>query len=200
MNRPGVRGRLFALLSPQRQLLGVGLASAMIGSVLDGTTAVLLIPILKLQFNGSFSLGGGSSLLERFLGVVLAPIIADVPREVATLRLVLLFLTALALKILASYTAAYLSVLVQEGVVKALRLRLWQHLLRLDLSVFQRTRGGSVAIWVPRGASGSSFMPEARIAGSRATYIQIHITSDHATSAITGPSICTATSMGSPRS
>jgi hypothetical protein len=58
------------------------------------------------------------------------------------------------------------------------------------------TRGGSVAICVPRGASGSSVMPEARIAGSRAAYIQIHMTSDHATSAITGPSICTATFMG----
>ena len=35
--------------------------------------------------------------------------------------------------------------LVQEGMVKDLRVRLYAHLLRLDLSVMQRTRGGQLA-------------------------------------------------------
>ena len=173
MNRPGVRARLFALLSPQRRLLSVGLASALIGSVLDGATAVLLIPILKLQFNGNFNIGGGSSVLERFLGVVLAPVLADVSREVATLRLVLLFLTALALKILASYAAAYISVLVQEGVVKALRLRLWRHLLRLDLSVFQRTRGGQLTTALVSDADQVKQVVVAVLAGFFQNFISI---------------------------
>lgn len=173
MNRPDVRARLVALLSPQRRLLSVGLASALIGSVLDGATAVLLIPILKLQFNGNFTIGGGSSLLERFLGVVLAPVLADVSREVATLRLVLLFLTALALKILASYAAAYISVLVQEGVVKALRLRLWRHLLRLDLSVFQRTRGGQLTTALVSDADQVKQVVVAVLAGFFQNFISI---------------------------
>ncbi|MES2304459.1 MAG: ABC transporter ATP-binding protein [Gemmatimonadota bacterium] len=140
-----MRTRLFALLRPQRRLFIVGLGAALVGSVLDGATAALLIPILKLQFPGNDSFGGSNTWLGRTLGRVLGPIVDGVPRDVATLRLVGIFLGALAVKIVATYVAAYLSVLVQEGVVKDLRVRLWQHLLRLDLGVFQRTRGGQLA-------------------------------------------------------
>ena len=145
MHRPGVRSRLFGLLRPQRRLLTVGLLAALIGSVLDGATAALLIPILKLRFEGSISFGSSDSWLGRVLGRLLGPLIDGVSADVATLRLVGLFLAALAIKIIASYAAAYLSVLVQEGMVKELRVRLWRHLLRLDLGVFQRSRGGQLA-------------------------------------------------------
>ena len=144
MIRRGVRSRLFALLRPQRRLFATGLGAALIGSVLDGATAVLLIPILKLQFEGSISFGNGKTWLGRALARLLGPLIDGVSPEVATLRLVALFLAALAIKIIASYVAGYISVLVQEGLVKELRVRLWRHLLRLDLGVFQRTRGGQL--------------------------------------------------------
>ncbi|MEO5824257.1 MAG: ABC transporter ATP-binding protein, partial [Gemmatimonadales bacterium] len=62
-----------------------------------------------------------------------------------TRNLVLLFLGALLIKNVASYVAAYVSVLVQEGLVRDLRQRLYRHLLRLELTVFQRTRGGQLA-------------------------------------------------------
>ncbi|MEO5798805.1 MAG: ABC transporter transmembrane domain-containing protein, partial [Gemmatimonadales bacterium] len=140
-----MRTRLFALLRPQRRLFLVGLVAALVGSILDGATAALLIPILKLQFPGNDSFAGSNTWLGRTLGQVLGPIVDGVPRDVATLRLVGIFLGALAIKIVATYIAAYLSVLVQEGVVKDLRVKLWQHLLRLDLGVFQRTRGGQLA-------------------------------------------------------
>lgn len=145
IRRAGVRTRLFALLLPQRALLVAGLVAALIGSALNGATAALLIPILRLRFGGGTALAGGSTLLERILDYLLEPLIGGVPPEVAIVRLVLLFLGALAVKIIASYLAAYLSVLVQEGVAKELRVGLWQHLLRLELNVFQRTRGGQLA-------------------------------------------------------
>ncbi|MEP6591159.1 MAG: ABC transporter ATP-binding protein [Gemmatimonadota bacterium] len=145
MNRPGVRRRLFSLLRPQRGLFTAGLCAALVGSILDGATAALLIPILKLQFHQGPGFGEGNSRLERWLSALLGPLVEGVPPAVATLRLVLVFLAALSIKIVASYLAGYISVLVQEGVVKELRLRLWRHLLRLDLGVFQRTRGGQLA-------------------------------------------------------
>jgi len=58
---------------------------------------------------------------------------------------VALFLGAVFLKTLASYLSAYLSMLVQENMVKDLRIRLYGHLLRLDLGAMQRSRGGQLA-------------------------------------------------------
>lgn len=145
MHRAGVRARLVGLLRPKRKLFLFGLLAALVGSVLDGATAALLIPILKLQFPGDATFGASNTWLGRTLGRWLGPVVDGVPRDVATLRLVGIFLAALAVKIVATYIAAYISVLVQEGVVKELRVKLWQHLLRLDLGVFQRTRGGQLA-------------------------------------------------------
>jgi len=76
-------------------------------------------------------------------GGVLGPFVG--PGNDTTRNLVLLFLGALFVKNLAHYAAAYCSVLVQEGLVRDLRRRLYRHLLRLELNVFQRTRGGQLA-------------------------------------------------------
>jgi subfamily B ATP-binding cassette protein MsbA len=59
--------------------------------------------------------------------------------------LVVLFFAAIALKNITLYLSSYVSVLVQEGMVRDLRVRLYQHLLGLGLDVMQRTRGGHLA-------------------------------------------------------
>jgi subfamily B ATP-binding cassette protein MsbA len=112
------------------------------------TAAILVLdPLLKKLFSAGVA-PGGDSPLERAIARVVAPIVRDVPPGTAMLRLVLLFLAATLVKIVAGYASAYLSVLVQEGTARDLRTRLWAHLMRLDLAVFQRTRGGQVAAGV----------------------------------------------------
>jgi subfamily B ATP-binding cassette protein MsbA len=116
---------------------------AFIGSVLDAVTIVLLIPLLKQLFGTAGPLGTGTRL-EETIGSLLGPLLRGQPASVQTFRLVMLFLGAVLIKNLAVYLSAYCSVLVQEGVVKDLRMQLYSHLLHLDLNVMQSTRGGQI--------------------------------------------------------
>jgi ABC-type multidrug transport system fused ATPase/permease subunit len=112
------------------------------------TVAILLLdPLLKQLFDKGLT-AGGPSRLEAIIQQAVAPLVAGPSAGAVMLRLVVLFLAATLVKILAGYVSAYLSVLVQEGVARDLRTRLWSHLMRLELSVFQRTRGGQVATGV----------------------------------------------------
>jgi len=123
------------------------MALAFVASILDVCTIVLLIPLLQKLFNTAGALAGGGAppYLVTTVHRLLEPLTVGQPDGVVIFRLVLLFLGAVLLKNAASYTSAYLSVLVQEGMVKDLRIRLYRHLLALDLSVMQRTRGGQIA-------------------------------------------------------
>jgi subfamily B ATP-binding cassette protein MsbA len=125
-------------------VFGAGLGLAGLASALDAATVVLLIPLLRQLFHTAGALSGGT-WLEAHLQPVLQFLIGNATGTAATVRLVLLFLAALLAKNIAVYVSAYLSVLAQEGMVKDLRTRLWNHLLRLDLSAMQRTRGGQLA-------------------------------------------------------
>lgn len=121
------------------------MALAFVASVLDAATVMLLVPLLKQLFGNAGPLSMGGTLLERGIGWLLGPLLNGVPSSVATFRLVLLFIGTVLVKNIAVYVSAYCSVLVQEGMVKDLRMRLYAHLLRLDLNVMQRTRGGQIA-------------------------------------------------------
>jgi ATP-binding cassette, subfamily B, bacterial MsbA len=136
-----VRARLFGLLRPRTGLFVAGLLGALVTAVLDGALLVLLDPLLAVLFPGTGGLGDAAGADQR-LDAWLAPL-REGPDAVR--RLVLAFLIALAVKNVASYASAYCSVLVQEGVVRDLRTALYRHLLRVDLAVFQRTRGGQLA-------------------------------------------------------
>jgi subfamily B ATP-binding cassette protein MsbA len=125
-------------------MLAAAFAAAAIASVLDTATVLFLDPLLKQLF-GEGVLAGGASVLERLIPRLLEPLVGGLPPEVVTLRLVLLFVAVLAAKIVVTYLSAYCSVLVQEGMARDLRVRLWRHLMQLDLAIFQRTRGGQLA-------------------------------------------------------
>lgn len=111
--------------------------------MVDGLAIIFLNPLLTHLFGAEGALGRTNTALDRWLGVILDPVIGAGTH--VTRNLVLLFLGALLVKNIASYVSAYVSVLVQEGLVRDLRQRLYRHLLRLDLTVFQRTRGGQLA-------------------------------------------------------
>lgn len=110
--------------------------------MLDALAIGFLNPLLNHLFGDRSTLTGGSTRLDGVLATIAGPFVGA---ESAARDLVLLFLGALVVKNLASYASAYCSVVVQEGLVRDLRRRLYAHLLRLELSVFQRTRGGQLA-------------------------------------------------------
>ncbi|HRP07597.1 MAG TPA: ABC transporter ATP-binding protein [Gemmatimonadales bacterium] len=124
--------------------MGLAFLGALVAAVMQAASLLALDPLLKQLFGSGISSGGGS-LLERIIERVIGPLVAGRDQGEAMFRLVLLFLAAMLIKVIAQYGSAYASVLVQEGMARDLRTRLWRHLLRLDLGVFQRTRGGQVA-------------------------------------------------------
>ncbi len=132
-------------MRPYAAVFSGGMGLAFVASVLDTGTVVLLIPLLKQLFGTAGALAGGNTHLEDGLHRLLGPLIDGESHGVVISRLVLLFLAAVFIKNIASYISAYLSVLVQEGIARDLRVRLYRHLLRVDLNVMQRTRGGQLA-------------------------------------------------------
>ncbi len=122
----------------------VGFLAAAVASVLQGASILILDPLLKELFGTGLGVGGGS-WLERTLPRLLAPVLDGAHGGEVARRLILLFLAVLGIKVVAGYVSAYLSIIAQENVARDLRSRLWHRLLRLDLNVFQQTRGGQVA-------------------------------------------------------
>jgi ATP-binding cassette, subfamily B, bacterial MsbA len=140
----GTTRRLLETARPYRGLFLLGLLSTLLASLLDGVTIVVLIPLLKALFGTAGVLAGQSSLLERISDRALAPLVSGIAPPAAAFRLVLVLLAGLLLKNALQYSANQLSVAVQEGIVRELRVRLYRHLLRLDLGFFQRTRAGQL--------------------------------------------------------
>lgn len=123
----------------------MGFGAALFGGVFDAIALVTLQPLFGALFpSSSDALPGGSVQLQVWLTRVLGPVVDGQAASVVVQRLVVIFIGALALKNFFNYVSAYLSVKVQEGMVRDLRARLFAHLLRLDLGVFQRTRGGQL--------------------------------------------------------
>ena len=136
--------RLLQLTRPYRGPLALGLLTTFFASLLDGFTLVILIPLLKHLFGTTGALRAGSSQLEAFVDRLTEPLVAGVSAGQAAGRLVVLLVLGLLLKNALSYAASQISVGVQEGLVRDLRTRVFDHLLTLDLGYFQRTRAGAL--------------------------------------------------------
>jgi ATP-binding cassette, subfamily B, bacterial MsbA len=136
--------RLLQLVRPYRGLLGLGLATTFLASLLDGFTLVILIPLLKHLFGTAGELRTGSTRLEALVDRAVEPLIAGLSPGQAAARLVVLLALCLLLKNVMGYASAQISVRAQEGLVRDLRSRLFAHLLTLELSFFQRTRAGQL--------------------------------------------------------
>ena len=132
--------RLLRLTRPYRGLLALGLVTTFLASLLDGFTLVILIPLLKHLFGTTGALRAGSTQLEAFVSRLTEPLVAGATAGQAAGRLVVLLVVGLLLKNALGYAASQISVGVQEGLVRDLRTRIFDHLLTLDLGYFQRTR------------------------------------------------------------
>ncbi|HUQ14760.1 MAG TPA: ABC transporter ATP-binding protein [Gemmatimonadales bacterium] len=136
--------RLLRLVRPYWGLLAAGLAVTFLASVLDGFVLVVLIPLLKNLFGTAGELHTGSTQLEAMVDRILAPLVAGLPPAEAAGRLVVVLVVGLLIKNSLSYLSSQVTVRAQEGLVRDLRTRLFDHLLTLDLGFFQRTRAGQV--------------------------------------------------------
>ncbi|HWB41657.1 MAG TPA: ABC transporter transmembrane domain-containing protein, partial [Gemmatimonadales bacterium] len=136
--------RLLRLVRPYWGLLAAGLVVTTVASVLDGFVLVILIPLLKNLFGTAGELRAGSTELEALVDRLVQPLVAGLSPAEAAGRLVVVLVAGLLLKNTLSYLSSQITVRAQEGLVRDLRTRLFDHLLSLDLGFFQRTRAGQV--------------------------------------------------------
>ena len=134
--------RLLGLLRPYSLQFGATIVATVISSVLDGFTFVLLIPFLRTLFGNAALPTEGGTKVEAVLNKIAGPFLQAGSPEIALRNVVIILLVALLLKNLTSYLASVGSVAIQEGVVRDLRVRLFDHLQTLPLGYFQRTRAG----------------------------------------------------------
>jgi hypothetical protein len=102
--------RLLGLVKPYRVLLGVGLVTTFLASLLDGFTLVILIPLLKHLFGTAGVLRTGSTRLEAFVDRMVEPLVAGATPGQAAARLVVVLVVGLVLKNVLSYASTQISV------------------------------------------------------------------------------------------
>lgn len=136
--------RLLDTLRPWSGLFVLGLGTAVLASVFDGLTIVVLIPFLKQLFGTAGELDRVPTRLEHWVDAFLAPALSGKTATAAAVTLMLILIGALLLKNIMVYTTAQTSIRIQEGVVRDLRRRLFDHLLVVDLGFFQQTRVGQL--------------------------------------------------------
>ncbi|HUF35754.1 MAG TPA: ABC transporter ATP-binding protein [Gemmatimonadales bacterium] len=141
---PRAELRLLRMVRPYRGLLALGLVTTFLASLLDGLVLVVLIPLLKHLFGTAGQLRAGSTQLEALVHRLVEPLVAGLSPGGAAARLVVVLVLGLVLKNLVSYASTQITVRAQEGLVRDLRIRVFDHLLTLDLGFFQRTRAGAL--------------------------------------------------------
>jgi subfamily B ATP-binding cassette protein MsbA len=134
--------RLLQLLRPYSFLFAVAILATVVASVLDGFTVALLIPFLRTLFGQQALAPAGGSAIQAVLARLTGTLITAGAPQAALRNVVVVLLVALVLKNAAEYAAAYWNVVIQESVVRDLRVRLFSHLQALPLGYFQRTRVG----------------------------------------------------------
>jgi subfamily B ATP-binding cassette protein MsbA len=136
--------RLLRMVRPYRGLLALGICTTFLASVLDGLVLIVLIPLLRHLFGTSGDLRPGSTQLEALVNRIVEPLVAGLSPGAAAGRLVVVLVLGLLLKNTLTYASTQITVRAQEGLVRDLRVRLFNHLLTLDLGFFQRTRAGAL--------------------------------------------------------
>jgi ATP-binding cassette, subfamily B, bacterial MsbA len=134
--------RLLHLLRPYTLLFTAAILATVVASVLDGFTIALLIPFLRTLFGESALAGAGGSAVQGALARLTGALVTAATPAAALRNVVVVLLVALVLKNAAEYASAYWNVVIQESVVRDLRMRLFRHLQVLPLGYFQRTRAG----------------------------------------------------------
>ncbi len=138
-----VYGRLWPYVRPHRGRMIGAVAANIASAVLDAFSLALLIPFLNTLFDQPpITVGGNklSTVLSKTIGFLLDP--GD---KMGSLRNVIFIVIALILlKNFLSWIAGQLGASLQEYVTRDLRNAVYDHIVHLPLSFFQRTKTGQI--------------------------------------------------------
>jgi subfamily B ATP-binding cassette protein MsbA len=130
-------------LRPYTGRFGFSMFLGIVGSVLEGSIFLMLIPFLRAVFGESIlSQAGGKA--EQLLNRVLGPLLQSASQERAFAIVVALILVTVMLKNLCVYFSRLYGLGAQELIVCDMRAALYAHLQGMRLDYFQRTRGGQL--------------------------------------------------------
>jgi subfamily B ATP-binding cassette protein MsbA len=137
--------RVLSYLSPHlAALAGAGVATFAFAA-LDASTYVLLIPFVDALFAAGLSGGGDPDLMSRLLDATVYRVV-DIQGDAlqAVQGIIVLIVVVFVLKNVFDFARTYLVAWVEQSVTRDLRNEVYDHVLRLDLSFFGRTRVGQI--------------------------------------------------------
>ena len=151
--------RVLSYLRPHLAALAAAGAATFAFAALDASAYVLLIPFVDALFAGGRSgggggisggagdatLGGDADLMSKLLNATVYRIV-DVQGDAlqAVQGIIVLIVVVFLLKNVFDFARAYLVAWVEQSVTRDLRNEVYDHVLRLDLSFFGRTRVGQI--------------------------------------------------------
>jgi subfamily B ATP-binding cassette protein MsbA len=140
--------RVLSYLRPHLTVLAAAGAATFAFAVLDASAYVLLIPFVNALFGSAPSEGsvaGEADPMSRLLDVTVYRVV-DVQGDAlqAVQGIIVLILVVFLLKNVFDFARTYLVAWVEQSVTRDLRNEVYDHVLRLDLSFFGRTRVGQI--------------------------------------------------------
>ena len=140
--------RVLSYLRPHLTVLAAAGAATFAFAVLDASAYVLLIPFVNALFGSApseGSVGGEADPMSRLLDVTVYRVV-DVQGDAlqAVQGIIVLILVVFLLKNVFDFARTYLVAWVEQSVTRDLRNEVYDHVLRLDLSFFGRTRVGQI--------------------------------------------------------
>jgi len=137
--------RLLAFLRPHRWRMAVTVVCNVVAAVLDGFSFTLLIPFLNALFDlAPLPASGGQTGVTRILDATVGRLLDPADKMGSLQIVVLLIVGAVALKNAFVWLSGQLGAGLQEAVTRDLRNAVYQHLERLPLGYFQRTKAGQI--------------------------------------------------------
>ena len=140
--------RVLSYLRPHLTALAAAGAATFAFAALDASAYVLLIPFVDALFSAAPSGGGGAGEADPMSRLLDATVyrVVDVQGDAlgAVQGIIFLILVVFLLKNVFDFARTYLVAWVEQSVTRDLRNEVYDHVLRLDLSFFSRTRVGQI--------------------------------------------------------
>ena len=143
--------RVLSYLRPHLAALASAGAATFAFAALDASAYVLLIPFIDALFasgapgGGGAELGGDADLMSRLLDATVYHVVDGQGDALQAVQgIIVLIVVVFLLKNVFDFVRTYLVAWVEQSVTRDLRNEVYDHVLRLDLSFFGRTRVGQI--------------------------------------------------------
>ena len=140
----GIYRRLLGFLRPHAGRMSAAIGSNILASVLDAFAFTLLIPFLNALFERPQLLPPGLGLLTRIQQATIGTLLDPSQRMESLQTVIFLILGLVLLKNFFTWMGGQLGAGLQEFVTRDLRNTVFQHLQRLPIGYFQRTKTGQI--------------------------------------------------------